>query len=171
MLTRAQQILLKRAQREAGLNDEDYRAALVTVAGCRSSKDPDFTDSQLDAALAYFEAIHWRAVDQGQIQHTESQRSIFRERGFWSARNKAGDNSRERFVQLRLKREISDSERALAALGHGPDYLAAIRAKVTHGSTDARSLHHYRIALERTLRAKQRKLQPAVYQSADDNSF
>ena len=65
MLSRRQQILLKRAQREAALDDAEYRDALATVSGCRSSKDPEFTDRHLDVALAYFEAIHWRKADAG----------------------------------------------------------------------------------------------------------
>lgn len=44
MLSRAQQILLKRAQREAGLSDDDYRDALETIAGCRTSKSPTLID-------------------------------------------------------------------------------------------------------------------------------
>ncbi|MBE0541611.1 MAG: hypothetical protein IH623_09510, partial [Verrucomicrobia bacterium] len=47
MLSRAQQILLKRAQREAALDDAEYRDALATVSGCRSSKDMEFTDRHL----------------------------------------------------------------------------------------------------------------------------
>ena len=65
MLTNPQKAILKRAQREAGLADADYRDALQTVAGCRSSTDPILTNRHLDKLLAYLEAIHWHAVDAG----------------------------------------------------------------------------------------------------------
>ena len=72
MLSRPQQILLKRAQREAGLSDDEYRDALQTVTGCRSSTAPALTDRHLDKVLAYFEAIHWRNVDAGELQPSSS---------------------------------------------------------------------------------------------------
>ena len=79
MLSRRQQILLKRAQREAGLSDNDYRDALQTVAGCRSSTSPVLTDRHMDKVLAYFEAIHWRAVDAGKLQPSCSATAVFRQ--------------------------------------------------------------------------------------------
>jgi len=88
MLSRPQQILLKRAQREAGLPDDEYRDALQTVTGCRSSKDPQLTDRHLDLLLGYFEAIHWRKVDAGQhvfageLQPPCRPNAVFRQRGF-----------------------------------------------------------------------------------------
>ena len=90
MLSRAQQILLKRAQREAGLLDGDYREALQTVAGCQSSKDADLTDRHLDKLLAYFEAIYWRAVNAGQLQPCCKTTAVFRQPGYWAAKNTAG---------------------------------------------------------------------------------
>jgi hypothetical protein len=81
MLSRAQQILLKRAQREAGLQDDEYRDALEVVTGCRSSTDRDFTDRHLDLCLSYFEAIFWRKVDAGELHTPCSAAAIFRQRG------------------------------------------------------------------------------------------
>jgi len=70
MLSRPQQILLKRAQAEAALPDPDYRSAIATISGmadCRSSKDPRLTDRHVDNLLSYLEAIHWRQVDAGTL--------------------------------------------------------------------------------------------------------
>ena len=64
-----------------------------------------------------------------------------------------------------MTQQIADLERELGVLGFGADYCGSIRAKVTEGRTDVRSLHVYRAALQRTLRAKQNKFADAA--SAD----
>jgi hypothetical protein len=156
MLSRPQQILLKRAQREAGLSDEDYRGALETVAGCRSSTSPAFTDQHLDKVLSYFEAIHWRAVDAGKLQASCSSTAVFRRLGFWSTRNTRQETSRDRFNGLNLNAEIAALESKLAALGFAASYCGGIRKNVTKGRDDAHALHLYRAALTRTLKAKAR---------------
>src|SRR5208283_660769 len=102
MLSRAQQILLKRAQREAALADGEYREALETVAGCRSSKDSPLTDGHLDSLLGYFEAIHWRKVDAGDLQRSCRPDAVFRQRGHWAAKNTRQETSRDRFINLNL---------------------------------------------------------------------
>jgi hypothetical protein len=158
MLTRAQQILLKRAQREAGLDDAEYRDALATVSGCRSSTDPEMTDRHLDVALAYLEAIHWRKVDAGTLQPCRKAAAVFRQRGHWAGKNTRQETSRDRYARRNVGHEVADLETALGGLGFGPGYCAAIREKVTHGRTDAHALHLYRAALERTLRAKRNQL-------------
>jgi hypothetical protein len=157
MLSRPQQILLKRAQREAGLPDDDYRDALETIAGCRSSTSPALTDRHLDTLLAYFEAIHWRGVDAGTLQPSCSATAVFRQRGYWAAKNTRQETSRDRFTGENLGQAIADLEDRLAALGCGKGYCAAIRANVCKGREDARALHLYRAALERTLKAKARR--------------
>lgn len=157
MLTRPQQILLKRAQREAALSDADYRDALATVSGCRSSTDPEMTDRHLDLALAYLEAIHWRKVAAGELQPCCKCNAVFRQRGCWAAKNTRQETSRDRYTGTNLGRDIADLEAALRGLGFGPGYCAAIREKVTRGRTDAHAQHLYKAALERTLRAKQNK--------------
>ena len=141
MFTRAQQILLKRAQREAGLSDEDYRDALDLIAGCRSSKSPALTDRHLDKLLAYFEAIHWRAVDAGTLQPSGSANAVFRQRGYWAAKNTNQETSRDRFNDGNLEKSVADLEREMAALGFGQGYCAAIRKKVAGGRDDAHGLH------------------------------
>ena len=157
MLSRAQQILLKRAQREAGLLDDDYRDALETVTGRRSSTAPALTDRHLDKLLAFFEAIHWRAVDAGGLQPSGSPTAVFRQRGFWATRNTGQETSRDRFNHFNLGQEIADLERRLADLGFSKLYCEGIRKNVTKGRLDAHALHLYRTALQRTLSAKARQ--------------
>ncbi len=123
MLSRAQQILLKRAQREAGLSDADYRDALETVTGFRSSKDAGFSDRDLDKTTAYFEAIHWRAVDAGELRTSGSATAVFRQRGYWALKNTAAETSRDRFNGRNQGGEIAALETELARLGFGAGYL------------------------------------------------
>jgi len=156
MLSNPQKALLKRAQREAELCDMEYREALQLVTGCDTSTDPRIGDEQLDTLLAYFEAICWRKADAGQLKPACKPREIFRQRGFWAGRNKRGDNSRDRFSHSRLSASIESLEAELVGLGCGPEYCAAIRKRVTRGASDVRALHHYRAALTKTLRSKQK---------------
>jgi hypothetical protein len=162
MLTRPQQILLKRAQREAGLDDAEYRDALETASGCRSSTDPRMTDRHWDVALAYFEAIHWRKVDDGALQPSGRADAVFRQRGYWAGKNTRQETSRDRYTGTNLGREIAALETSLGGLGFGPGYCATIREKVTHGRTDAHAQHLYKAALARTLRAKQNRFSEQV---------
>src|ERR1017187_8978482 len=154
MLTRPQQILLKRAQREADLSDSDYREALQTVSGCRSSKDPRLTQDHLDNALKYFEAIYWRKMDRGELQPSCRPGAVFAQRGYWAKKNTRTETSRDRYTSAKAMPEICALESALAGLGLGAPYCAAIRECVTHGDQDASALYRYRAALARTLRAK-----------------
>jgi hypothetical protein len=162
MLSRAQQILLKRAQRECGLPDREYRDALELVCHCRTSKDPVLTDRHLDKVLSYFEAIHWRGVDAGELQPPSKPDAVFRQRGYWASKNTRQETSRDRFAGRNLSREIGDLERKLHALGFSDNYCDGIRSNVTHGRDDAHALHLYRAALERTLRAKVKHEQPQL---------
>jgi hypothetical protein len=157
MLTRPQQILLKRAQAEAGLGDEDYRAAVATVSGmadCRSSKDRRLTDGHLDHLLGYFEAIHWRKVDAGELQASCKGAAVFRQRGFWAGRNQRGNTSRDRFVNQDVMRQITAREHELYALGYGLSYCQAIQQKLV-GSGSFTPMA-YLGALNRTLKSKQK---------------
>lgn len=157
MLSNPQKSLLKRAQREAGLLDDDYRDALQMIAGCRSSTSPALTDRHLDKLLAYFEAIYWRALDAGTLQPARSAAAVFRQRGYWQAKNTPHETSRDRFTGVNLREEIAALESKLAAIGYGGGYCDGIRRKVTSGRTDEHALHLYRAALARTLNAKARK--------------
>jgi hypothetical protein len=161
MLSRAQQILLKRAQREAGLSDLDYRDALELIAVCRSSKSPALTDRHLDKLLAYFEAIHWRAMEAGTLQPSRSATAVFRQRGYWAAKNSNSETSRDRFNGAKLGRSVADLEQEMAALGYGPGYCASIRKKVIRDRGDAHALHIYQAALQRTLKANARRKESA----------
>jgi hypothetical protein len=156
MLSRPQQILLKRAQQECALPDSEYRDALELIAHCRTSKDPVLTDRHLDTLLSYFEAIHWRKVDAGELQSSCKPGAVFRQRGYWASKNNRHETSRDRFTGQNLSGEIGDMESQLVALGFSKNYCEGIRSKVTHGRNDAHALHLYRAALDRTLRSKQK---------------
>jgi hypothetical protein len=154
MLSRRQQILLKRAQRQAALEDAEYREALQLVAGCRSSKDAAMTDRHLDVLMGYFEAIFFRKVDAGTLQPSCSATAVFRQRHFWASKNTRQETSRDRFTQSTVEREIAGLESDLAALGFGEGYCASIRQKTTHGRHDVLALFYYLAALRRTLASK-----------------
>jgi hypothetical protein len=156
MMSRGQQILIKRAQREAGLSDGDYREALQTVSHCTSTKDVRMTDRHVDLVLAYFEAIYWRKVNSGELQTPCKPNAVFAQRGYWAAKNPRSETSRDRFAAASVSRSIEALEREIAGLGFGSNYCAAIRAKATNGASDIRSLYQYKVALERTLRAKKK---------------
>jgi hypothetical protein len=158
MLSRAQQVLLKRAQREAALPDAEYRDALETVSGCRSSKDASLTDRHLDIALAYLEAIHWQKVDRGELPPPCKPNAAFRQRGYWAAKNSHQETSRDRYKGTNLDGEVRALESSLQRLGYGPGYCAAIREKVAQGRTDPHAQHLYRTALRRTITAKAKQV-------------
>lgn len=145
MLTSAQKSLLKRAQRQAGVPDAEYREALNLVAGVSSSTDPKLGNVGLDSLLAYFEAIYWRKVDLREAA-APGPSAVFRRRGYWAGRNRQGNTSRDRFVKSHFQEEINGLEHALQSAGKGPAYLSAIRRR-------ARSEAHYVAALRRTLAA------------------
>jgi len=152
MLSRAQQILIKRAQAEAGLSDPDYREAIATVSGwadCRSSKDRRLTDRHVDLLLSYFEAVFWMAVDAGQLQPSCNPRAVFKQRCYWAGKNQRGNTSRDRHVERAMTAECLRLENDLAALGYGLSYFQGIQARIVPWS-----LPVYRAALQRTLVSK-----------------
>jgi hypothetical protein len=156
MLSNPQKALLKRAQREAELCDSEYREALELVTGCTTSTDPRLGDEQLDVLLAYFEAIYWRKADAGHLQPGCKPAEILRQRGYWAAKNKRGNTSRDRYSHSTLNAAIQSLEAELAAFGYGEKYFAAIRQKVTRGTNNVRALFAYRAALTKTLCSKQK---------------
>lgn len=156
MLSRAQQIILKRAQRQAGIEDAEYRETLFRFAGCESSRDSRFSNEHLDTVLAYFEAIFWRAVDAGILNAPCKGDEVFLQRGYWASKNTRAETSRDRYNTKNLSAEISALESELERLGFGESYCQAIRENVTQGGTNARCLNLYRAALERTLKSKRK---------------
>lgn len=156
MLSRAQQILLKRAQRQAGIEDAEYRETLLRFAGCDSSRDSRFSDESLDTILAYFEAIYWRAVDAGILQAPCRGDEVFQQRGYWASKNTRAETSRDRYTSSILNVEIGALESQLQRLGFGQSYCQAIREKVTQGGASALCMNRYRAALERTLKSKRK---------------
>lgn len=147
--------MLKQAQREAGLPDDDYRDAIAAVSGmpdCRSSKDPRLADEHLDALMSYFEAIFWRKVGTTSTSSVTSKHRFFRARGYWANRNRKGHTSRDRFTESELTRDILVLEQRLMTLGCGLGYLQAIQNRI-----QPFSLVTYLAALRRTAAAKARK--------------
>lgn len=157
MISRAQQILVKRAQREAGLNDPDYREALALVTGCRSTTDAKLTDRGVDLALAFLEAIFWRKVDSGELQPPCSRDAVFRQRGYWQTKN-SGETSRQRYLKNHPMSDIRDLENELERLGFSNNYAAAIRARSTGSLSGQAAEYAYKAALRRTVEAKRKKL-------------
>lgn len=162
MLSRAQQILLKTAQRDAGLDDAEYRATLQRFFGVRSSTDPALGDDALDVMLAYLEAVYWRGVDSGAVQPSCKPAAPFRQRGYWAAKNPAANTSRDRYEGAGLQADIQEAEAALHRLGCSPAYIAAIRDKVCRGRFTPPQQRAFRAALQRTLAARQGKRLQAV---------
>lgn len=161
MLTRDQQILLKRAQREAGIDDVEYRQTLEGISalpGCNSSKDARLTDEHLDAFLSYFEAIYWRKVDT-EDWHLHGPcnglADVFKRRGFWAERNRKGNTSRDRYAGQALERERQYLEAELAELGFGFKYVSAIQNNI-----QPFSLFKYVAALRRTVASKRKQVNP-----------
>lgn len=155
MISRAQQILLKRAQKQAGVDDADYRTTIADCTGlddCRSSTDPRLTDRHLDVLMSYFEAIHWRAVDSGLLPAPTDPGQPFRARGYWAGKNTSRSTSRDRYVERDLAGQVAEAEAALHKLGYGLQYCAAIRNNIVPFS-----LPKYLGALSRTIHAKQAK--------------
>lgn len=147
MLTNQQKSLIKRAQRQAHIPDDEYREVLETVTGVRSSTDPTIGDDHLDVLMGYMEAIYWAKVDAGLVAHAPDSHSPFQRRGYWKAKNPRGNTSRQRFSSRRLQGEIADLEAELEELGYGHNYCAGIAGKCHNNPL------HYRSAMRRTLRS------------------
>jgi hypothetical protein len=170
MLSRAQQILIKRAQREAALQDEEYREALQTVSGCRSSTDPRMTDRHVDLVLAYLEAIYFRKRGLGELQANCNVDSVFKNPGYWASKNPRQRTSRDRYTFSKLSNQIASAEAALADLGFGEAYCAAIRRKTCGESAGVRDKRSYLAALQRTLNSKQKILAGSQIRQEEFNS-
>lgn len=144
MLTNAQKMILKRAQRQAALTDAEYREALNLIAGVSTSTDPKLGNVGLDSLMAYFEAIYWRKVDLRELP-APGPDAVFRRRGYWAGRNLQGNTSRDRFAQRQFQDQINELEQTLHDHGKTDAYLAGIRRR-TGGRRVA-----YAAALRRTL--------------------
>jgi hypothetical protein len=151
MLTGDQKALIKQAQREAGIDDAEYREAIGTVLpGADSSTDPRLTDGHLDRLLAYFEAICWRKRDAKEPGMLRAK--VFRARNYWALKNRTGHTSRDRFTTGRLQNQIRVAEDRLLSLGKDKAYLGAIQGKTGPGWP-------YLMALRRAVEAAQKKIE------------
>lgn len=152
MWSQKQKALVKQAQRELGLADEDYRLDLATLMGVDSSTAPRLGDRDFDRLLAYWEALLERA-EAGNVNHLTLNirplpaRKIFRAPRYWRDKNNRHNTSRDRHRQRRLTADIRDLEAQLLHLGKDRAYLAAIDRNC-HADPIA-----YRAALQRTLKA------------------
>lgn len=157
MLTPSQIRLVKMAQRLAGLGDADYRDAIATATGladCTSSKDPRLGDDQFDRVMSYLEAIYWRAVDtRAELRTPNSEfrpRQPFLRRGYWAAKNRAGNTSRDRYSAEELQARCTAAETELRSLHLKPaGWFAEVRRRTGPGWP-------YFAALQRTLTSLRR---------------
>src|SRR6266496_1356837 len=120
MLSNPQKSLIKRAQRQAALLTT--LADVTSLPLIRSSKDPRLTDAHVDTILSYFEAIYWRKVDSGELQHFSRRHAPFLERGYWTAKNTRGNTSRDRYTAQDLAGQVTVLESEMYAAGHGFKY-------------------------------------------------
>lgn len=151
MLTPSQIRLVKMAQRLAGLADDDYHSALACSTGLldvTSSKDPRLGDDQFDRFMGYVEAIYWRAVDHKDIAHAG--KMPFLRRGYWAAKNRAGNTSRDRHSAEELQARCTAAETELRSLHLKPaGWFAEVRRRTGPGWP-------YYAALQRTLNSLRR---------------
>lgn len=161
MLTNDQKALLKRAQAQAALSDDEYRDAIALVSGmpdCRSSTDKRLTDEHVDRLMSYFEAIYWRKAPAEGLQGHLKVNAVFRQVGYWASKNTRGNTSRDRYTATAQAQEIADLEAALASeFDCSAAYCATIRASMTSGGKEF-NLVKYAAALKNTLEARQRKV-------------
>lgn len=147
MLTNAQKSLLKRAQRQAGVTDDQYRDDLRSVTGCAtSSRDRRVTDRHLDHMLGLYEATYWRGVESGELPPPNGN-AVFRKPGFWAGRNRKGHTSRDRYHARELGAQIAELEETLIESGHHKEYLNEIFERTGNAAA-------YAAALRRTTRTK-----------------
>ena len=151
MLSRPQQIMLKRAQAQAQIPDADYRDLLAQVTGMpdlRSSTDPRLTDCHFDRLLAFFEVIYWDIVSfTPELQTHCNPSAIFRQPGYWATKNNRQETSRDRFTASQLSQDIQAAEAALISSGLSSAYCAAIRRRIANP-------RHYLAALRRTIASR-----------------
>lgn len=157
MISRPQQILLKRAQAQACIDDEEYRQSLEMLSGlpaCRSSKDARLTDRHVDNILSYFETIYWNRVSRAELVHQHSPKAVFQKPGYWAGKNPKNNTSRDRYTTSNLASQIQAVEQELMQdHGCGLAYLQAIQNKIVPFES-----FKYLAALTRTVESKRRKL-------------
>lgn len=150
MLTQPQIWKLKAAQKQAGIDDEEYRAALQQLCGVATSKDASLGNDQWDMLMSYFEAIYWRGVEAGTLQRPCKDNAPFQKPGYWASKNRRTETSRDRYNLTEIHRAVAGLENELGSLGCAPSYLDAIRFKVTRGQETVAALYRYLGALRRT---------------------
>lgn len=155
MLTNPQKSKIKQAQREAHLDDAEYRDALQVCCGVGSCTDHRLNDESFDKIMAYLEAIHWRKVDQGRIRPRNNHRAAFYQRGYWAAKNPKSNTSRDRYTRNDVAEKIIELESELAGLFREPGrYFEAVRYRVCGSDDSTPALIKYLGALKRIAKSK-----------------
>lgn len=154
MLSNKQKALLKTAQRDAGIEDADYREMMHHWTGCSSSTDPRLTDEGFDLLMGLFEGIYWwqKTTAMGVAFHHSK---VFKVDGYWGKKNPKGNTSRDRYAEQGLEADIAALEVELEGMGYGGAYLDQIKLRA------GTLMVNYRAALKRTIAAKRRALEPA----------
>ena len=171
MLSNEQKSLLKRAQKQAEIPDAEYREALQLIAGVHTSTDPTIGDRHLDKLMGYFEAIYWQKVAAKTaaspdllVKHGAKRQYLpFLAPEYWKNKNARASTSRDRYTDDSLARKIAALESELYQLGCNTWYVAKIKANVLGDRSDPAGLHKYKFALQRTIAAKQKKLETVPF--------
>lgn len=146
MLSNPQKSLVKRAQRQAAVPEEEYRDMWRMVTSwqdCDTSTDPRLGDVHMDRMMGFLEAIFWRRVQEGALQPPSKANAPFQKEGFWATRNKAQSTSRDRYQKKRIGDSVQDLEARLLAAGYPPQKIAAIKEKMKcHDQWALRSALH-----------------------------
>lgn len=157
MLTPAQKSLVKRAQRQANLDDEQYRDLWRVITGwedCDTSTDPRIGDRHVDKMMGMLEAIYWLRVDQAQLTHAPGKHSPFLNREYWSRRNKAGQTTRDQYAEKRLAAECNSIALRLQSAGYPIQKIWGITNKLAGKGPVA-----LKAALSRTLASWTKKME------------
>ena len=135
MLSNPQKSLVKRAQRQAAVPEEEYRDMWRMVTGwedCDTSTDPRLGDVHVDRMMGFLEAIFWRRVQEGALQPASKANAPFLKEGFWKNRNKAQSTSRDRYQKQRITTSIHELETKLQAAGYPMQKIIAIKRKLRY---------------------------------------
>ena len=157
MLSKLQIMRLQMARRQAGIPDDEYRDILANIFdGCVSSKDPRLTNEHWDRIVAFWEAVYFRKLERGEV-NPPGRNEMFQKRGYWAEKNQRDNTSRDRYTRDDLAGQISAAEARLHALGKGPHYCAAIRARIGGDAASPLQQRKYLAALLKTAEAAKRR--------------
>lgn len=149
MLSNPQKSLVKRAQRQADVPEEEYRDMWRMVTSwqdCDTSTDPRLGDVHMDRMMGFLEAIYWRHVQEGTLQPASKANAPFQKEGFWKNRNKAQSTSRDRYQKQRITESVEDLKVKLMKAGYPVQNITALERQLRYHNQWA-----LKSALHRTL--------------------